>query len=133
MRILQEKNQFTEPDESESHSWADFDAQRRVDVNRDTTQSLNIPSMVKSAVAPPSMQMSHNNVMPVGMFGEDDNFGRVTLAGATDASNHVDGSALARGYLSYEMSADKFSNDCESSLDQSVGGFEPRANYLDRE
>ena len=133
MRILQEKNQLTEPNESEPHAWADFNAQRRVDVNRDTTERLSYDHMEKSLNAPPSMRMSHNNCMPAGMFGEDGNFGRVTLAGATDASNHVDGSALARGYLSYEMDADKFSNDCESSLDQSVGGFEPRANYLDRE
>ena len=135
--MIQDKNQITLSDPGESNQWADFSANRRVCRIPDTTEALRIPDMTKSAAAPTNMRMSHFNEMPPGysatnQCGNVDNFRELSLAGATDATNHVTADTLMNGYFSAPLSAEQFSNDREALFDDGVGGFVPRNNYLDR-
>ena len=129
MKIIQEKNQVTLANTVDSNEWADQSAQRHINSTPDTTERLNIPNMVKAAASPPTMQMSHNNEMPCGysindQHGNNSNFRMMTPAGQSD---------MARGYFVDEISAEQFANDHELELNENVGGFAPRADYLERE
>ena len=138
MKIIQEKNQVTLANTVDSNEWADQSAQRHINSTPDTTERLNIPNMVKAAASPPTIQMSHNNEMPCGysindQHGNNSNFRMLTPAGQRDATDHVNGQSMARGYFVDELSAAQFANDHELELNENVGGFAPRADYLERE
>ena len=138
MKIIQEKNEITLTNTVDSNEWAGFKEQRHTNATLDTTERLNIPNMVKAAAAPPTMQMSHNNEMPPGysicnQHGNNSNFRMLKPAGQSDVTDHVTGQNMARGYFVDEISAEQFANDHELELNESVGGFAPRADYLERE
>lgn len=138
MKIIQEKNQVTLTNTVDTNEWADQSAQRHINSTPDTTERLNIPNMVKAAASPPTMQMSHNNEMPPGysicdQHGHNSNFRMLAPAGQSDVTDHVHAHHIARGYFVDEISAEQFANDHELELNESVGGFAPRADYLERE
>lgn len=137
MKIIQEKNQVTLPDPGESHEWASWASNRHVNATMDTTERLNIPNMVKSAAAPPTMQMSHNNEMPSGysicdQHGNNTSFRELRPAGASDVTDHVTAQTMRDGFFSAPLTQAEYSNDREGLFDDDIGGFADRNNYLDR-
>ena len=137
MKIIQEKNQVQLTDPGESNEWADFRAQRHINSTPDTVESLNIPNMVKSAAAPPTMMMSHNNEMPSGysitdQHGNNANFRMLAPAGSSDVTGHVNEQMMRDGFFSAPLSGEQYSNDRDGHFDDDVGGVVNRNNYLDR-
>ena len=123
------------PGPAEPSTWVTPDSQRHVNITADTRKS----GLEAGEGSPDSMMLSHYNEMPVGYdasAGNGNNTGPMpkSLAGATDASNSVDGEMLKRGYGAQSMSpTDEMETAGEpSDFYGDAGGYVERNNYLDR-
>lgn len=130
MNSLQEKFQITVPTKKEDgEGWVSQESQR------DTAGTVEWCS---TSIA--DVDRTPFNHMPAGMDVTNQQMSEhrnmpLTLAGATDVSNHVTPKVLTTGFARLEMKGtdDQYTGEHVDHFYGDAGGFVERNNYLDRE
>lgn len=130
MHSLQEKFQITVPSKKEEgEGWASFESQRDVGATKEwcSSSAADVDYTVLNRM-PPGMEIADQcNTEQLNM--------PMSLAGATDVSNHVTPKSVSAGFSRLEMKGtdDQYTGEHVDHFYGDAGGFVERNNYLDRE